>query len=266
MTGKFKALLTALAVVVLAAALLVPVAGAGGTSTSTELGGMTGDGAGHDGWCGGGIWNGDGHWRGTGMWGAGSGARWLADNPAALEAWLQLKTDHLVAMQAWRDTYRADLRSPAAQQALHSLWTELWNEMKAFYAQYGGGATWTCPSDGMWGGWDHDGTTGHHDWDAAHMWGTGHGAAWMTSHPGAFGHWLTMRAKQTAAATAWQHRYGDHPGSDAAQTALHAMRSHQRTQVKSFYRHHHLKVTSGRMLDGAGGWMGLGGMWGGFGW
>ena len=138
--------------------------------------------------------------------------------------------------------------------------------MKAFYEQYANGATWTCPSDTMWGGWDHGGMMGDHDWDAAHMWGTGHGAAWMTSHPGAFGHWLTMRARQTAAATAWQHRYGAHPGSATAQTALHAMRAHQRTQVKAFYLNHHLTATSTRMRDGAGGWMGLGGMWGGFGW
>ena len=44
------------------------------------------------------------------------------------------------------------------------------------------------------------------------------------------------------------------------------MRAHHRGQVKSFYRNHHLTVTSSRMRDGAGGWMGLGGMWGGFGW
>ena len=55
--------------------------------------------------------------------------------------------------------------------------------MKAFYEQYASGATWTCPSDGMWGGWDIGGMMGGHDWDAAHMWGTGYGAAWMTSHP-----------------------------------------------------------------------------------
>src|SRR5665647_565539 len=223
MTGKYKAVLTALAVVVLATALLVPIAGASGVTSGPAT--MMGDGTG-DGWCGGGIWNGDGHWGGTGMWGTGSGAQWLADNPAALEAWLQLKADHQAALQIWRDTYKADLRSPEAQQALHDLWTTFWNDMKAFYEQYGGGATWTCPSDGMWGGWDHDGVMGHHDWDASHMWGTGHGAAWMNGHPRAFGHWLTMRAKQTAAATAWQHRYGDHPGSDAAQAALKNIRAH----------------------------------------
>ena len=138
--------------------------------------------------------------------------------------------------------------------------------MKAFYEQYANGATWTCPSDGMWGGWDNGGMMGHHDWDAAHMRGTGHGASWMTGHPGAFGRWLTMRGKQAAAVTAWQHRYSSNLKSGAAQTALHALRAHQRTQVKSFYQHHHLKVTSSRMRDGAGGWMGLGGMWGGFGW
>jgi len=265
MTGKFKAVLTALAVVVLATTLLVPIAGANGASTSAQPDGMMGDGSGHDGWCGGGIWSGSGSWGGTGMWGTGSGAQWLADNPAALEAWLRLKADHLAAMQTWRETYRADLRSPEAQQALHDLWTTFWNDMKAFYEQYGNDAAWTCPSDGMWGGWDHDGTMGHH-WDASRMWGTGHGAAWMTRHPRAFGHWLTMRAKQTAALTAWQHRYGDHPGGDAAQAALKTIRAHHRAQVKSFYRDHHLTVTTSRMRDGAGGWMGLGGLWGGFGW
>ncbi len=262
MTGKIKAMLTALAVVVLGAALLVPVAGAGGATTN----GMMGAGHGHDGWCGGGTWNGTGHWGGTGMWGTGSGAKWLADNPAAQEAWLQLKADHLAAMQTWRDTYRADLKSPEAQQALHDLWTTCWNDMKAFYEQYAGDAEWTCPSDGMWGGWDNSGMMGHHDWDARHMWGAGHGAAWMTNHPGAFGKWLTMRAKQVTRATAWQHRHGDHPRSRAAQKALKTLRAHHRSQVKRFYRDHHLKATSSRMRDGSAGWMGLGGMWGGFGW
>ena len=44
------------------------------------------------------------------------------------------------------------------------------------------------------------------------------------------------------------------------------MRAHHRAQVKTFYTKHHLSVTTARMRDGAGGWMGLGGMWGGFGW
>jgi hypothetical protein len=264
MTGKFKAVLTALAVVVLGAALFVPIAGAAGAGTSAETRNMM-NGGGHDGWCGGGIWSGSGAWGGTGTWGTGGGAVWLANNPDALEVWLQLKADHLAALQTWRDTYKADLRSAEAQQALGDLWTKSWNDMKAFYEQYGGGATWTCPSDGMWAGWS-SGMMGHHEWNAAHMWGTGHGAAWMTSHPRAFGHWLTMRAKQTAAAGAWQHRHGDHPRSAAAQTAWKTMRARQRTQVRTFYRDHHLTVTSSRMRDGAGGWMGLGGMWGGFGW
>ena len=47
----------------------------------------------------------------------------------------------------------------------------------------------------MWGGWDEGGMMGHHDWDALHMWGSGYGAAWTTGHPGAFGHWLTMRGQ-----------------------------------------------------------------------
>jgi hypothetical protein len=66
--------------------------------------------------------------------------------------------------------------------------------------------------------------------------------------------------------SAWQHRYSADPGSTAAQTALRAMRTHQRAQVRSFYTHHGLSVTTARMRNGAGGWMGLGGMWGGFGW
>jgi hypothetical protein len=276
MRSRFKAVLTALAVVVLAAAVLVPVAGAGGmmgtpspspssimmaTPAPSPAPGTTGAG-----WCAGGVWNGTGAWGGTGMWGTGSDMSWLTNNPDALAAWLQLKADHLAAMQTWYDTDKAGLTSPEAQQALHDLWTKTWNDMKALYLQYGDGAAWTAPSAGMWGGWDMGGMMGQHDWDAAHMWGTGHGAAWMGSHPGALGHWLTMRARQTAAATAWQHRYGADPRTGAAQTAMQTMRAHQRTQVKSFYQHHHLTVTSSRMRDGAGGWMGLGGMWGGFGW
>ena len=275
-----KAMLTALAVGVLAAAVLVPVASANGmmgspspspsatmmptptpSPTSTAPGNTWGDS-----WCGGGMWGGSGSWGGTGMWGTGTGASWLTNNPDALQVWLQLKADHVAAMQTWYGTYKADLTTPEAQQALHDLWTTFWNDMKAFYEQYGNGAAWTCPSDGMWSGWDMGGMMGQHDWDASHMWGTGHGASWMMSHRGGFGQWLAMRGKQTAAVTAWQHRYGTDPGSTAAQTALHAMRTHQLAQVKNFYRNHHLTVTTSRMRNGAGGWMGLGGMWGGFGW
>jgi hypothetical protein len=273
MTGKFKAVLTALAVVVLATAVLVPIAGAstpggmmGSPTPSPSPSSTTPPGHADDSWCGGGMWGGSGSWGGTGMWGTGSGMSWLANNPDALAAWLQIKADHVAAMQAWYETYKADFTTPEAQQALHDLWTKTWSDMKAFYEQYANGATWTCPSDGMWGGWDHDGMMGHHDWDASHMWGTGHGASWMTGHPGAFGHWLTMRARQAAAVTAWQHRYGSNLKSSAAQTAMTTMRAHQRTQVKSFYLNHRLTVTTARMRDGAGGWMGLGGMWGGFGW
>ena len=192
---RFKASLTALAVGVLAAAVLVPVAGASGmmgtpspspsstmmpTPTPSPTPGTTGGG-----WCGGGVWNGTGSWGGTGMWGTGPGMAWLTSNPDALQAWLQLKADHLAAMQTWYDTYKADLTTPKAQQALHDLWTKNWNDMKAFYEQNGGGATWTCPSYGMWGGWM-GGMMGG-SWDPSHMWGTGYGASWMTGHRSGFG-------------------------------------------------------------------------------
>ena len=261
--------LTTLAALTLSIAVLVPAAIAAPASpaaTAPTPQGMMGGGTGGGGWCGGGIWNGSGQWGGTGMWGTGFGAGWLAKNPVAFQAWLQLRADHVKAMQTWQDAHKADLTTPQAQQALHGLWTTFWNDMKSFYKQYGGGATWTCPSDGMWGGWDMGGMMGGHEWDARHMWGTGYGAAWMTSHRGAFGHWLTMRAKQTAAVSAWQQHYNADPGSSAAQTALQTMRAQQRAQVKSFYRHHHLAASSSRLRYGAGGWMGLGGMWGGFGW
>ena len=68
-------------------------------------------GGGDSSWCGGGIWNGSGSWGGTGMWGMGFDAHWLADHPDALEAWLQLRKDHLAALQAWYDTYKGDLTS-----------------------------------------------------------------------------------------------------------------------------------------------------------
>jgi hypothetical protein len=282
---RLKAVLAALAVFMVGAAVLVPVAGASGMmgspspsprptmmptptmaptpvpSATSTVPGTTGG----NGWCGGGMWGGSGSWGGTGMWGTGSGTGWLTSNPDVLAAWLQLKTDHVAAMQTWYDTYKADLRSPEAQQALHDTWTTFWNDMKVFYEQYGNGATWTCPSSGMWGGWQTGGMMGG-SWDPDHMWGTGYGASWMTGHPGAFGRWMTMRARQTAAVTAWQQHYaGDLTGS-AAQTAVQALHAHQRAQVRDFYRNHHLTVTASRMRFGAGGWMGLGGMWGGWGW
>lgn len=212
------------------------------------------------------MWSGSGSWGGTGMWGTGSGMSWLASNPDALAAWLQLKADHVAAMQTWLDTYKADLTTSEAQRALHDLWAKTWNDMKAFYEQYAKGAAWTCPSDGMWGGWDNGGMMGQHAWDPSHMWGTGYGASWMTGHPGAFGRWMTMRARHTAAVTAWQQRHAGNLTGSAAQKAMQTMHAHQRAQVRDFYRHHHLTVTKSSMRYGAGGWMGLGGMWGGWGW
>ena len=278
MKPKLKASLTALAVVVLAAAVFVPIANAGGmmgspspsptmmpTPAPSPAPSTTGDTWG-DSWCGGGMWGGTGTWGGTGMWGTGSGTNWLTSDPDALAVWTQLRADHQQALQAWYDTYKADLTTLEAQQALHDLWTTFWNDMKAFYEQYGNGATWTCPSDGMWSGWDAGGMMGGHDWDASHMWGTGYGASWMMDHRGAFGQWLAMRGTQTAHVSAWSQKYHGALKSSAAQTALQTMRAHHRAQVTSFYTHHGLSVTTTRMRTGAGGWMGLGGMWGGFGW
>ena len=105
--------------------------------------------------------------------------------------------------------------------------------MKSFYETYANGATWTCPDEGMWGGWDMGGMMGGHDWDAHHMWGTGYGAAWMTNHPGAFGRWLTMRGRHIADVNAWWQHHSADPTSTTAQTALQTMRAHHRTQVKS---------------------------------
>jgi hypothetical protein len=275
-----KPLLAAGAVVVLSVAVLTPIAGAASNSTgmmptpmprptssmmptpTPSPSSATAPGS----WCGGGIWNGGtGAWGGTGMWGIGSGMGWLTSNPAALQAWLQLRADHLKALQAWQDTYKADLTSGAAQQALHGLWTTMWNDMKSFYQQYGNGATWTAPSDGMWGGWQMGGMMGG-SWSASHMWGAGYGATWMTTHVRGFGRWLTMRGRQTTAMQAWRQRYASNPASSTAQTALGALMMHDRAQVKSFYRHRGMTATATRMRTGAGGWMGLGGMWGGFGW
>ena len=220
------------------------------------------------GWCGGGIWNGSGAWGGTGMWGTGFGATWAENHPQAFQAWLDLMTAHRTAMKSWYDTYKADPTSATAQQALHDLWQTFWNDMKAFYEQYGNGVAWTCPGLGMWGGWDMmgGGMMGGGSWDASHMWGSGYGAAWMVGHPKAFGAWLHLHAIQQAGVAAWWKANAAAPTSTAAQTALGTMRSHHRAQVKAFFKHHGLKVTTTRMRYGAGGWMGLGGMWGGWGW
>lgn len=230
------------------------------TGTSPSHGMMDGD------WCGGGMWDGSGEWGGTGMWGTGSGMRWLTGDPAAFQAWLQIRSAHLTALQTWYDTYKPDLRSAEAQQALHDLWQQYWNDRKAFYEQYAPGATWVCPGGDIWGGWDTGGMMGDHHWDATHMWGAGYGAAWMTGHPRGFGHWLQLRQRQTAAVAAWRHTNAAHPRSDAAVATMHALRDRQRAQVRSFFTHHGLRATKARMTYGAGGWMGLGGMWGGWGW
>ena len=113
---SFKGLTTALAVAVVAVALLAPIASAGTPATDAAANGMMGGGM--------------GAWGGTGMWGMGSGMQWLTNDPAALEAWLQLRTAHHQAMQTWYDMYKADLTTPEAQQALHDLWTANWNDMQ----------------------------------------------------------------------------------------------------------------------------------------
>jgi hypothetical protein len=256
---------------VLLAAVVVVVPLASGSGASSPAYGMMGGGTGGDPgtWCGGGIWNGTGAWGGTGMWGTGFGATWAANHPQAFQAWLDLMAAHRAALKTWYDTYKADPTSAAAQQALHDLWQTFWNDMKAFYQQYGNGATWTCPALDMWGGWDMMGggmMGGGGSWDSSRMWGTGYGAGWMMGHPKAFAAWLHLRAKQQAGVGAWWTANSSAPTSTAAQTALTTMRSHHRAQIRSFFKHHGLSATKTRMRFGAGGWMGLGGMWGGWGW
>jgi hypothetical protein len=264
MKAPRNTLMTALAVAIVALALLAPIAAAGGPSTGAATNGMMGGGAGS--WCGGGIWSGSGQWGGTGMWGSGFDMRWLTDDPAALQAWLQLRTEHQQAMRVWYDTYKADLTTPAAQQALHDLWTTFWNDMKSFYEQYADGAVWTSPSSDMWGGGQMGGMMGGGTWNAGHMWGTGYGASWMIGHPAGLGRWLALRDRQMNAMDSWWQHHGSAPGTRAAQAALQTLHVRQRAQVRSFYGRNHLPANGTWMRYGAGGWMGLGGMWGGFGW
>ena len=209
---------------------------------------------------------GGGMWGGTGMWGMGSGMAWLSDDPAALQAWLQLRADHLTAMHGWYNAYKSDLTSPAAQKALHDLWSAHWNDMQSFFHQFANGADWTPPAMGMWSGWQMGGMMGGGTWNASRMWGSGFGASWMTSHPRGMGQWLGLRGRQMSAANAWMRQYGSAAGSPAAQAAAKTLMAHQRAQVRHFYRQHHLPTSSAMMRAGTGGWMGLGGMWGGFGW
>jgi len=256
MKASLKTLVTAFAVALLAAALLAPIAGAGGPTTGAAANGMMG----------GGTSSGMGAWTGTGMWGMGSGMGWLSDNPAAMQKWLNLRADHLAAMQTWYQTYKTNLTSPDAQQALHGLWTAHWHDMQGFHEQYASGTDWTSPGSGMWGGWQMGDMMNGGSWNPNHMWGTGYGASWMTSHPAGMGQWLTLRGRQMSAMNAWWQQNGAAPASPAAQAALQTLNAQQRTQVKHFYRQYHLPTSSAMMRAATGGWMGLGGMWGGFGW
>ena len=256
MTLRPKVLLTTLAVAAFSAAMMTPIAGAG---TSTMMGGGTTVPATQAGTMMGGTWN------GTGMWGMSSDMSWLTGDPAAMQAWLRMRTEHLAEMQTWYDTYKADLTSSAAQNALHDLWTEHWNDMQSFMGQYASGTDWTVPAMGMWNGWQMGDMMNGGTWDASHMWGSGYGASWMTSHPAGMGHWLTLRAGQMSAVSVWMQRYGSAPRSSAAKAALKTLTSQQRGQVKHFYKQHHLPTSSAMMRAASGGWMGLGGMWGGFG-
>jgi hypothetical protein len=247
----------------LAAPALASASGAGAPATTPQqmMGGGTGGTLPM-----GGMWNGNGPWGGTGMWGMGSGMKWLRDNPAAMQDWLKMHSQHLAAMHDWYDTYKADLTSPAAQQALHDVWQTFWDDMQSFYAQYGGNATWTCPVSGMWSGWQMGGMMGGGSWDTSHMWGTGYGAGWMMANPTGMGQWLDLRGRQTADAMAWMRKHHGALRSAGATKALNHMTSRHRAQVKGFFMQHQLPTSAAMMRSGAGGWMGLGGMWGGWGW
>ena len=166
MKASLKTLAAAFAVALVAAALLAPIAGAGGSTMGSAANGMMG----------GGTSSGMGAWAGTGMWGSGSGMAWLTDNPAALQAWLQLRTEHRQAMKTWYRPYGTDLTSPAPQQALHDLWTARWNDMQSFCEQYASGTGWTSPGSGMWNGWQMGDMMNGGSWNPRHMWGTGYGA------------------------------------------------------------------------------------------
>jgi hypothetical protein len=247
--GVFMALIAAL---IMALVVLVPLAGA---SSTTPTQGMMG-GPGDDNWCGGGFWDGSGTWGGTGMWGAAFGATWLRNNPAAFDAWLALRADHMTELRAWCGQYKGNLRSPEAQAALQTLWQDHWNDMKAFYQQYADGTSWVCPALGMWGGGMMGGMGGM-------MWGTGYGAGWLMRHPGAFSGWQTLRAKQLGQVQAWWTKYHAHPFSTAAKDALATMRSHHKTQDLTFLKKHNVSNNTAWSYRG---WMGLGGTWGGWGW
>ena len=119
---------------------------------------------------------------------------------------------------------------------------------------------------GMWNGWQMGGMMNGSSWDAGHMWGSGYGASWMTGHAAGMGRWLALRGRQVSTMNAWMQKYGATPGSPAAKAAMKTVNAKQRTQVKRFYHQHHLATGSAMMRAATGGWMGLGGMWGGFGW
>jgi hypothetical protein len=282
-----RSLLTVAAVAAVSTVLMAPIAAAGGTGTmmgggttgtpvdsGTMMGGGTGtpavpttQPAAGTGTMMGGSWNGTGPWGGTGMWSMmGSGMTWLRDSPPAMQAWLQMRTEHQQDMQTWYQTYKADLTTAAAQQTLHDLWTEHWNDMQSFSQQYASGTDWTVPAMGMWNGWQMGGMMNGGTWNADHMWGSGYGASWMTGHPTSMGQWLALRGRQVTAMNAWTQRHAAAPSSPAAQAALKTLTAQQRTQVKRFFRQHHLATGSSMMSAATGGWMGLGGMWGGFGW
>jgi hypothetical protein len=54
--------------------------------------------------------------------------------------------------------------------------------------------------------------------------------------------------------------------SAGARTDLNHMTASHRAAVKSFFKHHGLRTNATMMQQATGGWMGLGGMWGGWGW
>ncbi len=200
-------------------------------------------------WCGGGYWNGSGTtWGGTGTWGIGFGGKWLLNHPDAFNAWLDLRTSQLDAIKAWYGQYSSAPFSAAAQTSLRTLWQQNWTDVKAWYQQYASGAAWVCPTAGCWG---------------RAMWGTGFGGGWLLRHPGAFADWIDLRLSTVNDVKAWFAQYSADPFSTTAQMALQTLRTEQRAEVVKFFSDHGITL---RAKWGCGGWMGLGGMWGGFGW
>ena len=69
--------------------------------------------------------------------GAGVACGALMNDPEAVQAMAELRTEHRAEMQAWYEKYGSSRQSAEARRALRKLRAEHWSDMQALFGEYG---------------------------------------------------------------------------------------------------------------------------------